>query len=251
MLKPWNSIGDNIYQYSCHRKKNVHIDNGCLILSGSLNPNQGGSRFMFNSAKISSQIGWRYGKFVMRAILPEGKMLRSVLVLKPKQPKYPGDWLDNGQINMLVYAQQASFIIGGLHYRMPLGQSYNGRKLNTQSNVTKEFQLYSIEWNETTIRWLFNDVVYFEHNVSKPFDQPFHLVLQLGVGGPEFDTRNTVIQSYDANRWPNNNFTIDYIKIYQKNHSTSITMNLLACFLICLLALIIICVNSSFTITEL
>lgn len=182
----------------------------------NINHRQGSSRFFFNSGKISSTKSWLYGRFEVRAQLPEGKLLRSVFVLKPKQPsRYEGDWLDNGQINGLVYAQQTSSIIAGIHYRMPGGQSYNGRKLNTLQNITTGFHRYSVEWTNHTVRWLFNDMIFFETTVHRPFDQPFYFVLQLGVGGPEFDTRYSVIQSSDVYGWRNNRFVIDYVRVYR------------------------------------
>src|SRR5699024_4171608 len=58
-------------------------------------------------------------------------------------------------------------------------------------------------------------MMFFENVVSKPFDQPFYFVLQLGVGGPEFDTRNMAVQTSDAMLWHNNRFIVDYIKVYQ------------------------------------
>lgn len=165
-----------------------------------------------------------------------------MFVLKPRQYKYqPGDWLSNGQINGLVYAQQGGSVTGGIHYHMPDGLTYNGRKFNTQHNLTTEFHRYAVEWTDTTVRWLFDDdVIFFETNVSRPFDQPFYFVLQLGVGGPEFDTRYSVIQSSDVYSWRNSRFVIDYVKVYQqvallsqttKNRSQSLDPSTVVIFL--------------------
>ncbi|KAH7636561.1 hypothetical protein HUG17_10531 [Dermatophagoides farinae] len=213
-------MGMNIYQYSCHRKENVQVNKkGYLEIMANINKHiKTGSheRFLFNGGMISTKKSWLYGRFEMRAILPEGRSLRSVFILRPVKPKYSGDWLSNGQINGLVYAQQHSAIIAGIHYKMPAGQSYMGRKLYTQRNITRSFNHYTIEWSEQSIRWMFNDFIFFQHNVSKPFDQKFNIILQLGVGGPEFDTRSGALQQDDSKHWHNNRFIIDYVRIYQR-----------------------------------
>ncbi|KAF7491599.1 Beta-glucanase [Sarcoptes scabiei] len=214
-------MGMNIFQYSCHRKENVFVNkHGHLEIVATpnrFNPKYDYGRFWFNTGKLVLQKGWLYGRFEIRAILPEGQSLRSVFLLQPNQSRYPGDWLDNGQINGLVYAQQKSAIIAGVHYKMSGGQSYIGRKLYTQRNITKSFNRYGIEWSNHSLRWLFNDFVFFEHNVTKPFDQKFRLVLQLGIGGPEFDNNRSMIRPEDAKYWPNNRFIIDYVKVFQKS----------------------------------
>nr|QER90684.1 beta-1,3 glucanase [Dermatophagoides pteronyssinus] len=217
-------MGMNIYQYSCHRKENVRVNKkGHLEIVANINEHirktgYSRERFLFDSGMISSKKSWLYGRFVLKAILPEGRSLRSVFILRPVEPKYSGDWLNNGQINGLVYAQQQSAIIAGIHYKMPAGQSYMGRKLYTQRNITRSFNNYVVEWSEHSIRWMFNDFVFFEHNVTKPFDQQFNLILQLGVGGPEFsDQRSGAIQQNDSKQWYNNRFIIDSIRVYQRS----------------------------------
>lgn len=196
--------------------KNVAVSGtGQLEIRADINRQQRNSRFLFNSGKLTSAKSWLYGKFVMRAMLPEGKLLRAVFVLKPKGKQYAGSWLDNGQINGLVYAQQGDSLTAGIHYKMSQGQSYVGRKVATRQNLTTDFHLYSVEWTNHSVRWFFDDSLVFENAVSKPFDQPFFFVLQLGVGGPEFDTRNMAVQSSDALHWRNNRFVVDYVQIFQ------------------------------------
>ena len=195
--------------------QNVLVKDGHLEIRTDVNHQQRNSRFLFNSGKLTSQKSWLYGKFVMRAIMPDGKLLRSVFVLKPKHKQYLGSWLDNGQINGLVYAQQADSITVGIHYKMNHSQSYIGRKVATKQNLTNSFHLYSVEWTNQSVRWYFDDVLVFEDAVTKPFDQPFYFVIQLGVGGPEFDSRNIEIQSSDALLWNNNRIIVDYVQVFQ------------------------------------
>lgn len=214
-----------MFQYSCHRRRNVFTSNGSLVLQATVNPQQRSSRFAFNSAKLISLKSFQYGRIEVRAKLPEGHLLRPSILLKPVSYKYSGDWLDNGQINLMVYSQQPGSIVGGLHYKMANGHSYVGRKFRSGANLTQEFHRFTVEWTNETLRFLFDDQVYFEHQVASPFDQKFYLTIQLGVGGPEFDskTNNNNISPANgkeiASRWKNNKFIVDWVKMWREVNS--------------------------------
>ncbi len=162
---------------------------------------------------ITSQ-GWTYGKFEIRAILPEGKLLRPVFLMVPKSYTYKGDWIDNGQVNALVYGQNTGFIISGIHHKKE-PRNYAGIRFDTKTSLTKDFHKYSVEWKPQTINWYFDDILYFTYNVSSPFNQEFRIVLQLGVGGPEFSGQK--LSEDDIKKWTNNKFIIDYVKVFKNS----------------------------------
>ncbi len=150
--------------------------------------------------------------------------MRPVFLLVPLLNKYKGGWLENGQINGLVYGQKTSFIISGIHYKK-IPKEYSGIQFETNRLLTKEYHKYAIEWKPQIINWYFDDVLYFSENVSQPFDQPFRIVLQLGVGGPEFN--NQKLRDDDHKNWKNNKFIIDYVRVYK--NASEIDENLSNC----------------------
>lgn len=234
-----------MFQFSCHRRANVFISGGRLTIKATANERVGSSRYLFNTGKMSSRKAWLYGRFMIRARLPDGRLLRPVFVLRPSENRYRGNWLANGQINALVYAQGGDFITSGLHYQMPGGQSYIGGKFRTKANITETFHTYGFEWNNQSIRWIFDDLVYMEHHVTTPFDQPFYFTLQLGVGGPEFDQMSVhSVSPGDAHGWKNNKFVIENIKVFQRQERLRVTShntaNIFECSMVGIMLLVLV-----------
>jgi beta-glucanase (GH16 family) len=66
--------GEYIGQDSCHRSQNVKINTKkeCLEISVTKSLQSGGSGKTYISGKLKTIEGWTYGKFEIRAILPEG-----------------------------------------------------------------------------------------------------------------------------------------------------------------------------------
>ena len=77
------------------------------------------------------------------------------------------------------------------------------------------FHTYAIEWTTEKIDFFVDDVKYFsftnEHTGYKvwPFDQPFHFILNLAVGGDWGGA-----EGVDPNIWPQQ-MVVDYARVYQ------------------------------------
>ena len=110
-----------------------------------------------------------------------------------------GNWPTSGEIDIMEAVNNMWVIIGSLHYGGEGARefvSYYGA-----SNNPEGWHTFAIEWQASTITW-FVDGVQYGTSVSKastggasgwfsnaapgtnaPFDQPFHLVLNLAAGG--------------------------------------------------------------------
>jgi beta-glucanase (GH16 family) len=66
--------GEHIEQDSCLSSKNVKINTTeeCLEISVTKNLQSGKSSKTYISGKLKTMKGWTYGKFEIKAILPEG-----------------------------------------------------------------------------------------------------------------------------------------------------------------------------------
>ena len=78
------------------------------------------------------------------------------------------------------------------------------------------FHTYAIIWTEDKIDFLIDDEMYFsfENDNSDsdawPFDQKFHLVMNIAVGGNWGGK-----MGIDENIWPQK-MEVDYVRVYQK-----------------------------------
>ena len=79
-----------------------------------------------------------------------------------------------------------------------------------------DFHTYSMIWEPQKIEWLVDDQQFFEfENEGKsidewPFDQPFHLILNVAVGG-FWGGRKGI----DMDIWPQR-MEVDYVRVFQK-----------------------------------
>jgi beta-glucanase (GH16 family) len=83
------------------------------------------------------------------------------------------------------------------------------------TDVTKDFHVYALEWDETEMRWYVDDILFaMQNNWSTtsasfpvPFDQSFHILLNVAVGGnwPGAPNANTVLPV---------TMEVDYVRVY-------------------------------------
>jgi len=99
-------------------------------------------------------------------------------------------------------------------------------------NFTDDFHLYVLEWTDQTMVWFVDDDKGYEMSLNRsfysgrgpnpytgpyqPFDQDFHLILNLAIAGNFFppDRFGNFIPANDSETWLSD-FQIDYIRIYQ------------------------------------
>ncbi|HEY6436953.1 MAG TPA: family 16 glycosylhydrolase, partial [Ignavibacteriaceae bacterium] len=179
----------------------------------------------YTSARITTKENFTYGRFEIRAALPKGEMLRPAIFMIPE--KFDG-WAKNGQIDIMTNIQDNK-LGAGIHYSIPAKYEYNtSGDFSTLSNLN-DFHTYSIEWNESEIKWFFDDINRLTININRslsslysgvgqPFDKPFRLLINLGVGGGDgnnvfFPSR--ILSLEDVINWKCSLLIIDYVRIYK------------------------------------
>jgi hypothetical protein len=140
----------------------------------------------------------------------------------------PSKWARNGQIDVMNYVQNNK-LISDLHYDVKQSPKYESSKdygYTTNSNLN-DFHTYSIEWNQFEIKWFFDRINTLTININRtldtdysrlgePFDQPFRLSINLGVGPFEkhfFSLPTSFCE--DVINWKCSLFIIDYVRIYE------------------------------------
>jgi beta-glucanase (GH16 family) len=136
-------------------------------------------------------------------------------------------WAKNGEIDIMTNIQNNK-LGAGIHYSTnPAKYEFNtSGEFSTESNLN-DFHTYSLEWNEFEIKWFFDDINHLTININRslgpvytkngqPFDKPFRLIINLGVGpfGEYFFPYSISIRE-DVHNWKCSLFIIDYIRIYK------------------------------------
>ena len=182
--------GNSELQYYTNKDtSNASVDNGILKITARKQTKQSNA---FTSARLltKGKVDFKYGKIEIRAKLPSGRGTWPAIWMLGNNIDQAG-WPYCGEIDIMEHVgYQKDSIFGTIH-----SNAYNHIK-GTQkmkgifiSNPYSQFHIYSIEWTPEKIDFLMDGVVYNhfanEHlSINEwAFDQPFHLLLNIAVGG--------------------------------------------------------------------
>lgn len=207
--------GNNELQYyTSRRPENARVENGILTIEARKEDFEGKK---YTSARLvtKGKGDWTYGRIDVRAKLPKGLgtwpaiwMLGSTTPLK---------WPEDGEIDIM---EHVGYDQGKIHASVHTKKYYHsiGTQKTAQIMVpdcSENFHVYSLQWDKETITMLMDNQPYFtfknEHSGKEawPFDGPFHLLLNVAVGGNWGGAKGV-----DENIWPQK-MEIDYVKVYK------------------------------------
>ncbi len=179
---------------------------------------------------------WRYGRFEIRARLPFGQGLWPAIWMLPTDYAYGGG-AASGEIDIMeavnlktAWAPDSNAVHGTLHYGTEGSSNASAGtylRFFGDDHPADAFHVYAIEWEAGEIRWYVDNIHYATQvadgwysqvtapdgteaiaDGTAPFDQPFHLILNVAVGGtwpgPPDDT--TVFPQ---------EMLVDYVRVYQ------------------------------------
>ena len=163
--------GNNEAQCYTDSEENAFVSDGVLNIVAL--PAEEGAAKPYTSARLITQYkaDFKYGRFEIRAKLPEGQGSWPAFWMMPTDSVY-GGWPRSGEIDIMeavnLKAADAdgnpeAHIYGTLHYGQEWpnndssGQAYS---LPDGSNPADDFHTYAIEWQEGEIRWYMDDYLY-------------------------------------------------------------------------------------------
>jgi beta-glucanase (GH16 family) len=215
--KGWGN--QELQYYTERHKENARVENGSLVIEARQEKWEG--RQYTSSRLISKGKGdWTYGRFEVRAKLPTGRGTWAAIWMLPSVEKY-GPWPNGGEIDIMENVGFEPHIVhASVHTR-----SYN-HIIRTQKTaqievptVSTEFNVYAVEWTPEEICGYVNEQQVFTFTNERltnpaadyrqwPFDQPFHLILNIAVGGTWGGERGI-----DQTIWPQR-MEVDYVRVY-------------------------------------
>lgn len=216
--------GNNELQYYTDRKENSFIEDGCLVIQALKETYTGpeGTR-EYTSARLRTlnKGDWTYGRIDVRAKLPEGQGIWPAIWMLPSDWVY-GGWPSSGEIDIMeLLGQEPNKIYGTVHYGGPGNQHrYHGGNYTLPSGKFSDgFHVFTLIWDTTSIQWYVDGIKYYETSewytvngqYPAPFDQRFHLILNVAVGGnwPGAPDVTTVFPQQ---------MKVDYVRVYKKKN---------------------------------
>jgi beta-glucanase (GH16 family) len=208
--------GNNEQEFYTNEHRNVRVEDGHLIIEAHKDP-KGGKPYTSGRIVSRGKGDWKYGRIVVRAKLPSGRGTWPAIWMLSTGWKY-GGWPASGEIDIMEHVGFDPGIVHGTIHT----EKYNHNK-GTQKegsirvpDASEAFHVYAIEWNENQIDFFVDGMKY--HGVQKnsgedytgwPFDQPFHLIMNVAVGG-NWGGQHGI----DATIWPQR-MEVDYVRVYQ------------------------------------
>ncbi len=214
--------GNQELQMYTDRKENVRVENGNLIIEARREKiGIQGTERDYSSARINSKHrgDWTYGRFEIRAKLPVGQGVWPAIWMLPTEEKY-GGWASSGEIDIMEYkGQEPKRVWGTIHFgdKWPKNRHQGTTYDLPQGDFSTDFHRFAFEWEPKEMRWYVDDQLFQTLNkwdsaaapFPAPFDQPFHLVFNIAVGGGFVGPPNA------STPFPQQ-MQVDYVRVYSR-----------------------------------
>ena len=195
----------------------------------------------FTSARLRTKgkAEWTYGRVEVRAKLPAGQGSWPAVWMLPTDEVY-GSWALSGEIDIVesvnlgepcrtCRGRKENQIHGTIHYggKWPENKYFgHDAKLSVGEDGEQEFHVFAVEWTEGRIDWFLDGERYgritnrkwsplfggANGNRNAPFDQRFHLIMNLAVGGNFPESQNEGGVTLDG--FPRE-MLVDWVRVYQ------------------------------------
>ena len=234
-LWPARKVNDEDQAYT-DREKNLRVVDGHLLIEAHKEQYDNAE---YTSARIHTDGtgDFLYGRFEIRAKLPSGMGTWPAIWMLPSDPfRYAtkcteGEWQGNpdcdawpnsGEIDIMEHVgYEMDHVHGTVHneaYYWAKWEQRKGRIL--LDGVDERFHVYSLEWTPERIDAYVDDTLYFTYVnendgwESWPYDQPFHLILNIAVGGMWGRAGGGIDDSIFPQR-----MLVDYVRVYDRDGS--------------------------------
>lgn len=228
------SIRDGVLQITAHREDHTGPAYPPHIKASQPDPDRQATK-PFTSARIVTRgkAAWQYGRVEVRARLPQGQGTWPAIWMLPEDNAY-GTWASSGEIDILEAVNlgvacakcpggREDTILGTLHF----GGLWPNNALKSAEmhapEVLDGFNTYGIIWAPGVIEWTLNGQVFARQQAGDwwsagsddplaPFDRPFHLILNLAVGGGLPEERG--LGGVDETGFPKT-LEVDWVRVWQ------------------------------------
>lgn len=206
--------GNNELEYYTNTTNNAYVSGGILNITAR-KESMGGMNY--TSARMASKFtsDMLYGRIEIKAKLPAGRGNWPAIWMLPNDYAY-GSWPNSGEIDIM---EQVGYDPNNVHFSIHDQLNNGGNSKTSTLNIPTSntaFHLYRVDWTPDAVKGYYDDQLVFtfandykSNFATWPFDKPFHMMLNLAIGGNWGG-----IQGVDDTIFPNT-MQIDYVRFYK------------------------------------
>ena len=195
------SVGGGVLRLTAIKRKTEGLANPWAGPTGPMKTGDYASGKILTKGKAS----WRYGRIEARARVPGGQGVWPAIWMMPEHGVY-GGWPKSGEIDILETVNlgapgagceggKENRVFGTIHFAGDAKGAHRQVSQSTPMPASPDgFHVYAVEWSPEAIAWFVDGQRYAEAKAANwkrddgdagaaPFDQPFHLILNLAFGG--------------------------------------------------------------------
>ena len=150
----------------------------------------------------------KYGRFEVRARVPEGQGLWSAFWLLPSFKQWPEGVAILPEIDVMEHLGHQPEVYHTTLHTNQTGELTSFPFDHTEpESLTQAFHVYSVVWTPESVNWYLDGQWRAAHPTPADYTRPVHFLLNLAVGGtwPGSPDRSTQFPA---------NFDIDYVRAY-------------------------------------
>lgn len=205
-----NGWGNGEKEYYTDRSENVIVEDGFLKIT-AIKENFEGSQYTSTRMLTQGKFEFTYGKVEVKAKLPFGNGTWPAIWMLGANIETVG-WPACGEIDIMEHwGYNQGTVQSALHTISSYGSTTN-HGAQFLEDVSSEFHVYAVEWDEEEIVFSVDDKVHYTYNPSVKNDEtwPFttnqFLILNVAMGGSWFEIDPNFTES---------SMLVDYVRVYQ------------------------------------
>ena len=203
--------GNNELQY--YQEDNTSIIDGNLVIEARRQTLES-SNYTSSRLITRGKQSFQYGRVDIRAVMPKGQGMWPALWMLGSNISQVS-WPSCGEIDIMemIGGEERDKVVHGTAHWDQGGHVYYGQSMsNASGKLSEEYHVYSIIWDEQSIRWFFDDINYNTIDITpealSAFHDDFFFIMNIAVGGnwPGSPDNTTLFPQW---------MIVDYIRVFQ------------------------------------